>query len=224
MTADDFKGACYYAVREDFNAQNDPAYTEQNPKFDRLIREAIRFLNAAPEMPYMCLVEAQAIANCERRRLLSPMDAKPTAAQIQWAINAQSKIRQKRTQRSEIQEYIKLHGWARLEAELKYWLEQTKPPGLRQHAPHPDEKGWRFHISFASDTRSGVESVVASSKDEARENFLALNPDLKQADLITIQKSKSGLEHLTPPSTTSHQPSTKVDWRARLLATHKKIS
>ena len=66
--------------------------------------------------------------------------AKPRAKRhrgIAWAIAAWSRVTQKQVSRAKVVGYARKHGWLQLEQELKYWLEQSKAPGLRKHAPHP---------------------------------------------------------------------------------------
>ncbi len=66
----DFKAGCYYAVREEFNATNDPGFVDRT--FDALIRAAIGYLERmAPRRSArfeISLIEVDALAHCGRRR------------------------------------------------------------------------------------------------------------------------------------------------------------
>jgi hypothetical protein len=69
MRAEAFRSACYYAVREDFNAQNEPDFLEKNPRLDALIRRAIMYVKSPRKNKHACVqIEMIALVNCERRR------------------------------------------------------------------------------------------------------------------------------------------------------------
>lgn len=58
---------------------------------------------------------------------------------VAWAIATWSKVTQKRKGKPDVKRRVLEVGWRYFVEELLYWLEQTKPPGDRNHAPHP---GW----------------------------------------------------------------------------------
>ncbi len=65
-----------------------------------------------------------------------------TKEQIKWAMNAWSKVCQRRITEERVRSYVAEHGWPKLEEELKYWLRMSrapKPTGFVRANSQPDE-------------------------------------------------------------------------------------
>lgn len=68
---------------------------------------------------------------------MPPDDMQPTADQIKWAMNAWSRVCQRRVTAAEVTTYAAAHGWVKLEEELRYWLRMSKAPKPPAITPLP---------------------------------------------------------------------------------------
>jgi hypothetical protein len=52
----------------------------------------------------------------------------PTPTQIKWAMNAWSRVCQRKISETRVRDYIEKNGWAKLEEELRYWIRMSRAP------------------------------------------------------------------------------------------------